>query len=153
MARRQLVERDSARRALPGNRDLAGQFGTDAHATEGFVAELGAPTSNPKRAESRTAISHFQWVQHAPTDDTVANMSRVIQIRDVPDDVHDALAGAAEAQGLSLTRYMLRELEHLAKRAQAVHANATVIRKTQAKVRGHVDRDTILTALHDGRGA
>jgi uncharacterized protein (DUF1778 family) len=83
----------------------------------------------------------------------VANMSRVIQIRDVPDDVHDALADAAEAQGLSLTRYMLRELEHLAKRAQAVHANATVIRKTQAKVRGHVDRDTILTALHDGRGA
>jgi uncharacterized protein (DUF1778 family) len=83
----------------------------------------------------------------------VANMSRVIQIRDVPDDVHDALADAAEAQGLSLTRYMLRELEHLAKRAQAVHANAAVIRKTQAKVRGHVDRDTILTALHDGRGA
>ena len=27
----------------------------------------------------------------------VANMSRVIQIRDVPDDVHDALADAAEA--------------------------------------------------------
>lgn len=79
-------------------------------------------------------------------------MSRVIQIRDVPDEVHDALADAAEAQGLSLTRYMLRELEHLAKRAQAVHANATVIRQTQAKVRGRVDRDTILTALHEGRG-
>ena len=79
-------------------------------------------------------------------------MSRVIQIRDVPDDVHDALADAAKTQGLSLTRYMLRELEHLAKRSQAVHANATVIRQTQSKVRGHVDRDTILTALHEGRG-
>ncbi len=82
----------------------------------------------------------------------VATMSRVIQIRDVPDDVHDALVDAAEAQGLSLTRYMLRELEHLAKRSRAVHANAAVIKETQAKVRGHVDRDAILNALHEGRG-
>ena len=78
-------------------------------------------------------------------------MSKVIQIRDVPDDVHDALVDAAEAQGLSLTRYMLRELGHLANRAQAVQANAAVIRQTQAKVRGRVDRDTILAALHKGR--
>ncbi len=88
-----------------------------------------------------------------PLNAMVANMPRVIQIRDVPDDVHDALVDAAQAHGLSLTRYMLRELEHLAKRAQAVHANAAVIRQTQAKVRGHVDRPTILTALHEGRGA
>ena len=79
-------------------------------------------------------------------------MSRVIQIRGVPDDVHDALVDAAAAQGLSLTRYLVRELEHLARRAQMVDANAAVIRQTQAKVRGHVDRDTILTALHEGRG-
>lgn len=79
-------------------------------------------------------------------------MSRVIQIRDVPDDVHDALRGAAEARGLSLTRYMLQELEHLATRAQIVHDNAAVARATQAKVRGVVDRDAILAALHEGRG-
>ena len=79
-------------------------------------------------------------------------MSRVIQIRGVPDDVHDALVDAAAAQGLSLTRYLVRELEHLARRAQMVDANAAVIRQTQAKVRGRVDRDTILTALHEGRG-
>jgi len=82
----------------------------------------------------------------------VGNMSRVIQIRAVPDDVHDALTDAAEAQGLSLTRYVLRELEQLAKRSQAVQANAAVIRRTQAEVRGHVDRDTILAALREGRG-
>ena len=56
-----------------------------------------------------------------------------------------------QGPGLSLTRYMLRELEHLAKRSEAVRANADVIRQTQEKVRGHVDRDTILTALHEGR--
>ena len=82
----------------------------------------------------------------------VTAMSRVIQIRGVPDDVHDGLVDAAAAQGLSLTRYLVRELEHLARRAQMVDANAAVIRQTQAKVRGRVDRDTILTALHEGRG-
>lgn len=93
-----------------------------------------------------------RWMQPAPIFAIVANMPRVIQIRDVPDEVHEALTVAAEAQGLSLTRYMLRELEHLAKRSETVHANADVIRQTQARVRGHVDRDTILGALHEGRG-
>lgn len=84
--------------------------------------------------------------------DMVADVSRVIQIRAVPDDVHDALAEAAEAQGLSLTRYILRELEQIAKRSQALQTNAVVIERTQAEVRGTVDRDTILAALHEGRG-
>lgn len=79
-------------------------------------------------------------------------MSKVMHIRDVPDDVHDALAAAAEARGLSLTKYMLRELEHLAKRAQVVQDNAGVIRRTQARVQGRPDRDTILSVLHEGRG-
>jgi hypothetical protein len=77
---------------------------------------------------------------------------KVIQIRAVPDEVHEALAGAAREQGLSLTKYMLRELEHLARRAQTLKQNAAVIRETQAKVKGDVDRGTILTALHEGRG-
>lgn len=87
-----------------------------------------------------------------PLSGSVAAMARVIQIRDVPDDVHDALAEAAAAEGLSLTRYMLRELEHLAWRAQLVRSNAAVVRQTQARVRGHVDRGSILAALHEGRG-
>jgi uncharacterized protein (DUF1778 family) len=78
-------------------------------------------------------------------------MPRVIQIRDVPDEVHDALRQAAQARGLSLTRYMLSELQQLATRAQVVHDNATVVRSTQARVRGGVDRKTVLTAVHQGR--
>jgi hypothetical protein len=79
-------------------------------------------------------------------------MPRVIQIRNVPDEVHDALTDAAHAQGLSLTRYLLRQLEHTAARAQAVRKNAEVIRDTQARVQGRVDRNAILAALHEGRG-
>jgi hypothetical protein len=78
-------------------------------------------------------------------------MSKVIQIRDVPDEVRDALAEAARAQGLSLAGYVRRELEHLARRAQVVRENAAVVRQTQADVRGGVDRETILSALHEGR--
>ncbi|MGL5864432.1 MAG: hypothetical protein ACRCYX_00990 [Dermatophilaceae bacterium] len=79
-------------------------------------------------------------------------MPKVMQIRDVPDDVHDALVRAARSQGLSLTRYVQRELGHLARRAPTVQHNADVIRQTQAQVAGRADRATILTALHEGRG-
>lgn len=87
-----------------------------------------------------------------PRFGTIGLMSRVIQVRNVPDEVHDALVEAARAQGLSLTTYMLHELEHLARRAEVVYANAVVARETQAVVRGRIDRDSILTAVHEGRG-
>ncbi len=61
-------------------------------------------------------------------------MSKVIQIRNVPDNVHDLLIKAATSRGLSLTRYIRHELERLAKQAQLVQANAEIIRRTQAAV-------------------
>ena len=79
-------------------------------------------------------------------------MSKVIQVREVPDDVHDALSAAAKDQGVSLTRYLQRELAHVARRATVVAANAEVVRETQAEVRGTTDRNTILRVLHEGRG-
>lgn len=80
-------------------------------------------------------------------------MATVIQIRDVPDDVRDTLAQAAKAQGMSLTSYVRRELEHLAGRERRVADNAAVVRQTQRRVAGAVDRKTILSTLHEGRGA
>lgn len=78
-------------------------------------------------------------------------MPRVIQIRNVPDDVHRALSDAAEARGLSLTRYLQREMDRLARRSALVDDNALVVRQTQAQVRGNVSRETILAALREGR--
>jgi hypothetical protein len=91
-------------------------------------------------------------MQAAPSSRYAALVPKVIQVRDVPDEVHDALAAEASAQGLSLTRYLLREMGHLARRAQTVRDNASVIRETQAKVGGRVERETILAALREGRG-
>jgi hypothetical protein len=78
-------------------------------------------------------------------------MAKVIQIRDVPDDVRDALAAAADAEGLSLTGYVRRELEYVARRSQRVRDNAAVLRRTQRRVGARVDRDAILSELHGGR--
>jgi hypothetical protein len=78
-------------------------------------------------------------------------VSKVIQIRDVPDEVREALAEAADAEGLSLTKYVRRELEHLARRSQRVRDNAAVVRRTQEQVGARVDRDLILSELQDGR--
>jgi hypothetical protein len=80
-------------------------------------------------------------------------MPKIIQIRDVPDDVRDALADAAREEGMSLTSYVRRELEHVAGRRRRTRENAALVRKTQQRVAGGVDRETILSALHEGRGA
>lgn len=80
-------------------------------------------------------------------------VAKVIQVRDVPDEVRDLLAAAAAAEGLSLAGYVRRELEHLARRAQRVRDNAAVVRHTQRQIAGDVDRQAILTALHEGRDA
>jgi hypothetical protein len=44
-------------------------------------------------------------------------MPKMIQIRNVPDDVHRALRVRAAAEGISLSDYIKRDLEELAKQA------------------------------------
>jgi uncharacterized protein (DUF1778 family) len=78
-------------------------------------------------------------------------MPKVLQVRDVPDEVHDALCKAAHGEGLSLTKYVLRELEQVARREQVVQENAAIIRQVQASVRGNSNRDLILSILDEGR--
>lgn len=46
----------------------------------------------------------------------VCNMSAMIQIRHVPDDVHKALKIRATKNGMSLSDYLLRELTKIVKR-------------------------------------
>jgi uncharacterized protein (DUF1778 family) len=79
-------------------------------------------------------------------------VSRVIQIRDVPDDVHEALSAAASARGQSLSGYMRSEIEQLARRAQSVRHNAEVIRRAKAEVAGDLSRLDILAAIQEARG-
>lgn len=43
-------------------------------------------------------------------------MGRMLQVRNVPDDVHAELRRRARAAGVSLSEYLLRELERIAAR-------------------------------------
>jgi plasmid stability protein len=43
-------------------------------------------------------------------------MSKMIQIRDVPDQVHGALKARAAREGMSLSDFIKRELKHVAER-------------------------------------
>jgi plasmid stability protein len=75
-----------------------------------------------------------------------------MQIRDVPDDVHEALSAAAAAAGLSLTAYVRRELAAVALRSAVAADNVAVVRATQKRVRRRARREAILAVLHEGRG-
>lgn len=71
----------------------------------------------------------------------------------MPNEVRDALAQAASEEGLSLSGYVRRELEHVARRRQTVRDNAAVIRETQSKVAAHVSREAIRSVLDEDRGS
>jgi hypothetical protein len=82
---------------------------------------------------------------------TLVVMTKVIQVRDVPDRVHAALVAAAAAQGLSLTSYLQRELRWLADRPAIVSHNLDVVRATRANVQVAIDDREIGEALAEGR--
>lgn len=79
-------------------------------------------------------------------------MAKVIQVRDVPDEVRDALAAAAAEEGLSLSRYVRRELEEIARRRAAIAHNEQVLREAwQAIGPTRVARGDTLRAIHEAR--
>lgn len=78
-------------------------------------------------------------------------MSKVIQIRDVPDRVHAALVEAAEAEGLSLTGYLQRELSWLADRPAIARHNMDVIYAARSSIGVTLDSESIDEALVAGR--
>src|SRR3712207_9539654 len=89
-----------------------------------------------------------EWVQIAPTGRYDGAVSRVIQIRDVPDDVHEQLRAAAEARGQSLTRFALAALEEAVRRQRSVAHNSEVVRRAKAEIAAVVPREAILEAPH-----
>lgn len=73
-------------------------------------------------------------------------MSRTIQIRNVPDDVHRELRTRAAEAGLSLSAYLLREVEQIAARPPI----AEVLRRAASRG-GGVSREAIIEAVREAR--
>ncbi len=71
---------------------------------------------------------------------------KVIQVRNVPDDVHRTLRTRAAAAGVSLSDYALSELERVAQRP----AVAELLARANARA-GAVDTAAIVDAVREGR--
>ena len=90
-------------------------------------------------------------MQSAPRIWYTDSVGKVVHVRDVPDEVHDKLTDLAEDQGLSLSAFMRREMEHMARRAEAAHRNTEVVKAARNKIRSRVPTEEIVAAVHEGR--
>jgi plasmid stability protein len=73
-------------------------------------------------------------------------VTKTIQIRDVPDDIHRTLRTRAAAAGVSLSDYLLGELSRVAARPPVADVLA------RGSVRGQgVERDVVAEAVRAGR--
>ena len=73
----------------------------------------------------------------------------LIQIRNVPDDVHRTLKVRAAAEGTSLSDYVLREVTRVARTPTPEELDARIRRRDPAEV----STDDILAARDSGRRA
>ena len=74
-------------------------------------------------------------------------MSKMIQVRNVPDDVHRTLKVRAAAVGMSLSDYVKRDLEIAAARPTLEEIDARVSARGPSNVRA----DTVISALREAR--
>ncbi len=82
------------------------------------------------------------------TPNNVLHMSKMIQIRNVPDEVHRSLKASALAEGMSLSDYLKRELATIASQATFEEIDARIRARGPSRLR----RETILSALREARG-
>jgi plasmid stability protein len=75
-------------------------------------------------------------------------MSKMIQIRNVPDDVHRILKTRAAAEGLSLSDYVKRDLEELATQATIEEIGA----RARARGGARLTTEEIVADLRQLRG-
>ena len=72
-------------------------------------------------------------------------MSKMIQVRNVPDGVHRTLKARAAASGMSLSDYVKRDLELAASRPSLEELDGRVAERGPSGLR----TDTVLRALHE----
>jgi hypothetical protein len=71
---------------------------------------------------------------------------KIIQVRNVPEDVHRALRTRAAAAGVSLSDFVLAELERVARRPPV--ADLLVRARSRS---GGADTESIVAAVRSGR--
>jgi plasmid stability protein len=67
-------------------------------------------------------------------------MSKMVQIRDVPDDLHRTLKARAARAGMSLSDYLLSEIRELAERPTLAELRERLHRRTAADASLNITR-------------
>ena len=93
-------------------------------------------------------MSRAQLVDVSDTSVNVVHMSKMIQIRNVPDEMHRALKTSAAAEGMSLSDYIKRELGGVSCQLSFEELDARVRARGPSKVK----RETIIRVLRESRG-
>jgi plasmid stability protein len=78
----------------------------------------------------------------------VVHMSKMIQVRNVPDEMHRALKTSAAAEGISLSDYIKRELGGITAKASLDEIDERVRARGPSKVK----RESIIRILRESRG-
>jgi len=93
-------------------------------------------------------MNGVQVIDVSPTRANVLHMSKMIQVRNVPDELHRDLKMRAAATGLSLSDYIKRELSDSASRLTMEEIDARVRALGPSKLR----TQTIVEILRESRG-
>lgn len=78
----------------------------------------------------------------------VSHMSKMIQIRSVPDEVHRTLKVRAAEEGISLSDYIKRDLEELAKQLTI----EDVFARARARGPSRITTEEIVAGIRASRG-
>lgn len=89
-----------------------------------------------------------QAIDVSGTVDNVLHMSKMIQIRNVPDEMHRLLKMRAAAEGISLSDYIKRELDIVSGKSTWDEVDARI----KARGRSKVKSETIVQILRESRG-
>jgi hypothetical protein len=93
-------------------------------------------------------MSRAQLLDMSDTQVNVVHMSKMIQVRNVSDEMHRVLKASAAAEGISLSDYIKRELGGITAKAGLEEIDARVRARGPSKVR----RETVLRILRESRG-
>jgi antitoxin FitA len=78
----------------------------------------------------------------------VVHMSKMIQVRNVPDEMHRALKTRAAAEGMSLSDYIKRELGHVAGTSRLEE----ISQRNRARGPSGLSTATIVEIIRESRG-
>lgn len=93
-------------------------------------------------------MSRSQLVDVSAAEFNVVHMSKMIQVRNVPDEMHRALKATAAAEGMSLSDYIKRELGGLTYRSSFDEIEARIKARGPSKV----DAKRTVQILRESRG-